>query len=420
MICPVCSHENPAGANFCSNCGNDLRDASPARSTAPSSYTPAHLAERIIAERHGLIGERKTVTVMFADVVDSTAAIAGADPEEAAHYLTTALDGMMEAIHHYEGTVNELRGDGLMALFGAPIAHEDHAVRAALAALAIPAAVSTATGGSAVTRVGLHSGEVLVRGVGNDLSVEYQALGPTVHLAARMESLAEPGTAYVTRDVWNLLDGRVESNHVGSMTVKGVGEPVDVYELTRALAVSPWEARSRLGLTDFTGRSDQLEVLLNRLDDAAPDGSVVAVVGDAGVGKSRLVYEFLGQVDRDVFTLLKTDGSPFETNTSYHPIKTLVHDWIENTSGSLESALEAIDPDLPGVIAAFNALLDRDAGSDWEDLAPQVRRRQTQTCTRKGVALFGGEQAARRGLRGSSLDRQRDRVGHRRSRGTLC
>lgn len=379
MTCPVCSHENASTANFCSNCGHNLREPVSAEPASPASYTPAHLAERILAERHALVGERKTVTVMFADVVDSTASIAGSDPEEAARYLTTALDGMMKAIHHYEGTVNELRGDGLMALFGAPIAHEDHAVRAAYAALAIPDAVSEATGGVAETRVGLHSGEVLVRGVGNDLSVEYQALGPTVHLAARMESLADSGSAYVTRDVLHLVEGRVETSHVGSMAIKGIAEPVDVYELTGTIGGSPWDARSRLGLTDFTGREKELDLLNRKLTAAeSGEGGVVTLVGGAGVGKSRLLYEFLNSVSVDVFTVLKAEGSPFEANTAYHPIKILVHNWIEETGGSLTGALEAIDPALLTTRPAFRSLLDRPVENGWSELSPQQRRRQTR------------------------------------------
>jgi len=316
---------------------------------------------------------------MFADVVDSTASIAGSDPEEAARYLTTALEGMMEAIHHYEGTVNELRGDGLMALFGAPIAHEDHAVRAAYAALAIPDAVARATGGAAETRVGLHSGEVLVRGVGNDLSVEYQALGPTVHLAARMESLADAGTAYVTRDVLLLVEGRVETSHVGNMSVKGISGPVDVYELTGTIGGSPWEARSRLGLTDFTGREKEMDLLGQKLQSLKSGrGGVVTLVGGAGVGKSRLLYELLRSAPADVFTILKAEGSPFETNTAYHPIKILVHNWIEETGGSLTGALDEIDPDLLTTRPAFAALLDHPVEDGWTELSPQQRRKQTR------------------------------------------
>ena len=217
------------------------------RDVSPASYTPKHLAERILAERHLIVGERKRVTVLFVDIVDSTASLQGADPEEADRYLTDALRGMMDAIHLYEGTVNTIRGDGVMALFGAPIAHEDHAVRAARSALAIPSAVAAATDGKARTRVGLHSGEVLVREVGNDLSIEYQAQGPTVHLAARMEGLAGPDKAYITDDVRRLIEGYIDTRRIGPTHLKGFSDPVDVFELTGTLESSPWRARASRG-----------------------------------------------------------------------------------------------------------------------------------------------------------------------------
>ena len=249
-VCSKCGHPIGTGQNFCGNCGYDLRDrAAASDDVSPASYTPGHLAQRILDQRHLMVGERKRVTVLFADIVGSTAAIENADPEEAATFLTDALGAMMDAVHRYEGTVNELRGDGIMALFGAPIAHEDHAIRACRAALDIPGEVAKVSGSTAKTRVGLHTGEVLVREVGNDLSVEYQALGPTVHLAARMEQLAETGTTYITNDVRRLVDGLIETRPIGERDVKGVSDPVEVFALTEALEASHWQARAARGLT---------------------------------------------------------------------------------------------------------------------------------------------------------------------------
>jgi class 3 adenylate cyclase len=166
---------------------------------APLAYTPAHLAEKIVTARPTLEGERKQVTVLFADLKDSTELIRGLDPEAAQQLLDPAIHCMMDAVHRFEGTVNQVLGDGIMALFGAPIAHEDHALRACYAALAMQAAMRTATeevrrtrGLELRMRVGLNSGEVVVRAIGNDLPMDYSAVGETTHLAARMEQLATP------------------------------------------------------------------------------------------------------------------------------------------------------------------------------------------------------------------------------------
>src|SRR5262245_52482869 len=168
---------------------------------APLTYTPSYLAEKILTARHALEGARKQVTVLFADFKGSTELIAGLDPEEARQLLDPALHVMMDAVQRYEGTVNQVLGDGIMALFGAPVAHEDHAVRACYAALAMQAAmrhyaedVRRSHGLELQARVGLNAGEVVVRGIGNDLHMDYSAVGPTTHLAARMEQLATPGS----------------------------------------------------------------------------------------------------------------------------------------------------------------------------------------------------------------------------------
>jgi tetratricopeptide (TPR) repeat protein len=184
----------------------------------------------------------------------------------------------------------------------------------------------------------------------------------------------------VTKDVLHLIEGRVETDHVGNMTVKGIAEPVEVYELTGSIGGSPWDARSRLGLTDFTGRHEEMALLQNKLGTAVESsrGGVVTLVGGAGVGKSRLLHEFLETVSAEVFTVLKAEGSPFEANTAYHPIKTLVNNWIEETGGSLTGALEAIDPSLLATRPAFISLLDRPVDDGWLELSPQQRRRQTR------------------------------------------
>ena len=195
----------------------------------PLAYTPAYLTEKILASRAALEGERKQVTVMFADITGSLALIEGLDPEEARQRLDPVLRLMMEAVHRYEGTVNQVLGDGIMALFGAPVAHEDHALRACYAALAMQAAlhrygdeVRRTQGLTVQIRVGLNSGDVVVQAIGNDLSMDYSAVGQTVHLAARMEQLATPGSILLPAATLHLVEGLVQVNAVGSVAVKGL------------------------------------------------------------------------------------------------------------------------------------------------------------------------------------------------------
>jgi class 3 adenylate cyclase len=269
---------------------------------APLAYTPSYLAEKILASRAALEGERKQVTVLFADLKGSTELIEGLDPEEARQLLDPALHVMMDAVHRYEGTVNQVLGDGIMALFGAPVAHEDHAVRACYAALAMQSAmrryaeeVRRSHGLEMQARVGLNSGEVVVRAIGNDLHMDYSAVGQTTHLAARMEQLATPGSIRLTAATLRLAEGLVQVNALGQFPVRGLTEPVEVFELTGSSTIRRrLQASAARGLTCFVGRQQELAALQQALERAgAGHGQVVAVVGEAGVGKSRLVYEFV-------------------------------------------------------------------------------------------------------------------------------
>src|SRR3989475_7616743 len=272
----------------------------PATAPAPLAYTPPYLVEKILTARSALEGERKQVTVLFADLKGSTELIRDLDPEAAQHLLDPALQRMMDAVHRYEGTVNQVLGDGIMALFGAPIAHEDHAVRACYAALAMQHAVGRYAeevrrqqGLDVLMRVGLNSGEVVVRAIGNDLHMDYTAVGQTTHLAARMEQLARPGTTFLTADTLRLVEGLVRITALGPIPVKGLLEPVEVYELVGASTLrGRFQAGMVRGLTRFVGRDQELATVQRALVQAgAGHGQVVALVGEAGVGKSRLVYE---------------------------------------------------------------------------------------------------------------------------------
>jgi class 3 adenylate cyclase len=237
------------------------RSRGPRRSgkvASPESYTPKHLAEKILTSKAALEGERKQVTVLFADLKGSMELLADRDPEEARQLLDPVLEHMMEAVHRYEGTVNQVMGDGIMALFGAPVAHEDHAVRACYAALRMQESVKRyAEGVRRVEgvpiriRVGLNSGEVVVRSIGSDLHMDYSAIGQTTHLAARMEQMADPGTVLLTADTLRLAEGFVQVQPLGAAAVKGLATPVEDLLSHRgkrgALLVSrrPWCAASR-------------------------------------------------------------------------------------------------------------------------------------------------------------------------------
>src|SRR5262245_26002198 len=232
--CPKCGEPNRPGAKFCRNCGqlmNHIPAASPAAVSgvlSPETYVPKHLAEKILASRQSLEGERKQVTVLFADIRGSTQLIEGRDPEEAQKLIDPVLRVMMESVHRYEGTVNQVLGDGIMALFGAPLAHEDHALRACYAALAMQeqmrryrANLGQSEEHGLQIGVGLNSGEVVVRSISNDLNVDYSALGHTTHLAARMQELAGGGAIIITAATLREVEGFVEVKSLGGVAAKG-------------------------------------------------------------------------------------------------------------------------------------------------------------------------------------------------------
>jgi class 3 adenylate cyclase len=272
--CPNCGTQVSATAKFCSECAHSLgvEPAAP-RFGSPESYTPKHLAERILTSKSALEGERKQVTVLFADLKGSMELLADRDPEEARKLLDPVLDHMMEAVHHYEGTVNQVMGDGIMALFGAPLAHEDHAVRACYAALRMQESVKRysedvrrSQGIEVQIRVGLNSGEVVVRSIGSDLHMDYTAVGQTTHLAARMEQLATPGSIRPTANTVRLAEGYVEIKALGPVPVKGLAEPVEMYEVLGAVGVrTRLHASVTRGLTQFVGRDAELDEALDVL-----------------------------------------------------------------------------------------------------------------------------------------------------------
>src|SRR5262245_34650761 len=333
--CAQCGAANTAGAKFCKKCGQRLA-AAPA--PPPQTYTPAHLAERILEVRGALEGERKQVTVLFADLKGSMELLADRDPEVARQILDPVLARMMDAVHRYDGTVNQVMGDGIMALFGAPLAHEDHAVRACYAALRMQESLKRyaddtrrAHGVEVQIRVGINSGQVVVGSVGSDLRMDYTAVGQTTHLAARMEQLATPGTVRLTGETVRLAEGYVEVRSLGPIPVKGLAEPIEIFELTGA-----GQARTRLqaaalrGFTRFVGRDAEIEHLRRVLGQAAAGrGQVVAMVGEAGVGKSRLVYEFTHSYRVQDWQILEASSVSYGKATSYLPVIDLLKGYFK-------------------------------------------------------------------------------------------
>jgi class 3 adenylate cyclase len=354
MRCPRCQHENRPGAKFCEECAAPLARActncgaqlsatakfcsecahpagpatspTPQRFRAPEGYTPKHLAEKILTSKTALEGERKQVTVLFADLKGSMELLADRDPEEARKILDPVLELMMEAVHRYEGTVNQVMGDGIMALFGAPLAHEDHAVRAGYAALQMQESAARYAEGifrshgvPLQIRVGLNSGEVVVRAIGSDLHMDYTAVGQTTHLAARMQQMATPGTILLGPATLQLAEGYFEVAARGPVAVKGLAEPVEVYALTgTSTPRTRLHAAAARGLTRFVGRDADIQQIRRALGLAHDGhGQLVAIVGEPGVEKSRLVYEFTHSHGTQDWLVLEAGSVAYGKTTSY-------------------------------------------------------------------------------------------------------
>ena len=397
MQCRRCQSENPAGGKFCGQCGARLEAWSEgaARFAAPERYTPKHLTERILTSKRALEGERKQVTVLFADLKGSMELLADRDPEEARRLLDPVLERMMEAVHRYEGTVNQVMGDGIMALFGAPLAHEDHGVRACYAALRMQDAVKRhaeeiqrSHGAPIQIRVGLNSGEVVVGAIGNDLRMDYTAVGQSTHLAARMEQAAMPGSILLTGATLRLAEGYVKVRPLGKLQVKGLAEPLDAYELIGAEAVrTRLQAAATRGLTRFIGRDAELERLQKAwARTAAGQGQLVAVVGEPGVGKSRLFYEFARSRPREPRLMLESGSVSHGKVTAYLPMIDLLKSYFKVDDRDDHRAIRekvtsrvfALDESLKSSVAPLLALLDTPfADAEWDKLDPLQRRSRT-------------------------------------------
>jgi class 3 adenylate cyclase len=315
--------------------------------------------------------------VLFADLKGSMELLADRDPEEARQLLDPVLERMMAAVHRYEGTVNQVMGDGIMALFGAPLAHEDHTVRACYAALAMQATVKQyaaevqrSHGVPIQIRVGLHAGEVVVRAIGNDLHMDYTAVGQTTHLAARMEQLALPGSILLTQAALRLVEGLVRVNTLGPVPIKGLANPVEVFELVGATALRRrLQAAVARGLSPFVGRQPEMEALQQALAQAgAGQGQVIALLGEPGVGKSRLVYEFLHAHQTQGWLRLESSSVSYGKATAYLPVCDLLKAYCQiedrdalrtvqaKVTGQILTLDATLQDTIPAVLALFEAL----------------------------------------------------------------
>jgi len=421
MKCPKCQHENTARAKFCEECAAPLTRtcancrsqvssaatfcphcshpltlfADDPRFSSPKIYTPQHIADKILISRALLEGERKQVTVLFADIKDSMELLVDRDPEDAAKLLDPVLERMIEAVHRYEGMVNRVMGDGIMALFGAPLAHEDHAVRGCYAALSMQETVARyaddvwrSHGVPVTIRVGLNSGEIVVSAIGNDLHMDYAVVGKTVHLAARMEQMARPGSVLTTANTVQLAEGYVAMKPLGPVPVKGLGDPIPIYEVTGAGAArTRLQAAAGRGLTRFVGREVELEQLRRAQQLAANGrGQVVALVGEPGVGKSRLVHEFVHSGRAAGWLVLESNSVSYGQATSYLPVIELLrnyfkikpHDSTRLIRETVTSKISALDPSLQDAIAPLLDLLDAlDDDHPFRSVDPLRHRQQT-------------------------------------------
>jgi class 3 adenylate cyclase/tetratricopeptide (TPR) repeat protein len=361
----------------------------------PLSYTPPYLAEKILTSKRALEGERKQVTVLFADLKASLELLADRDPEEAQAVLDPVLEHLLEAVHRYEGTVNQVMGDGIMALFGAPVAHEDHAVRACYAALAMQEAIRSYAeevrgkhGLPVHIRVGLHSGEVVVRAISNDLHMDYSAIGQTTHLAARMEQLAHPGSSLLTATTLRLAEACVQVTPLGPVAIKGLTSPVEVFELVGArptwARLQGFAARE---LTRFVGRQAECAILDRALERAgAGEGQLVSVIGELGVGKTRLCYEISRSALARGWLVLESSAVSYGQTSPYQPVIDMLkmyfqvetRDDTRKIRDKVIGKLMGLDVAFGPLLTAFLTLLDVPVeDSQWQILDHQHRRRRT-------------------------------------------
>jgi class 3 adenylate cyclase/tetratricopeptide (TPR) repeat protein len=353
--CPNCGSETLPEDEFCGECGQKLgkpEEFSPSQYAIPLSYTPRHLAEKILTSRNALEGERKHVTVFFCDMANSTSLAERIGPEPMHNLLHRFFALALNEVHRYEGTINQFLGDGFMALFGAPIAHEDHASRAVLVALGLQrtlqerdAELGKPYGVACMFRMGLNTGLVVVGSIGDNLRMDYSAIGDTTNLAARLQHHAEPGMILVSESTRRFVQGYIQLEPLPPVDVKGKAEPVTPYKVVgtrprRATLVD----RGERTLGQFAGRERELVVLGELVQQVeAGEGQVVGIVAEAGGGKSRLLFEFRQRLQDRRVTYLEAGCLSYGHSIPYHPIIEIVrHNCGITESDSAGTILEKV------------------------------------------------------------------------------
>jgi len=418
LACPQCGNMNPPGSKFCDECGHDLTVAA-APIVKPLSfdekleklqrYLPGDLTEKILAQKGKIEGERRQVTVMFCDLKGFTPLSEKLGEEKAYSIIDELFEMMVHKVHEYGGTVNKGTGDGIMALFGAPIAVEDAPQRAIRSALAIQREMTTFShklkeeneAPPIKMRVGIHTGHVVVGTIGNDLRVEFTALGDTVNLAARMEGLADPGTVYVTEDTFKLTEGIFRFEALGERQVKGKEQPVKAYRV-----IAPSTSRTRFdvsaerGLTPFVGRDKELELLLDGLERAkAGRGQAFSIIGEAGVGKSRFLYEFRKAIGSEDVNFLEGKCLSYSQNVSYHPVTDLLKSNFDIREGDedyhirdkVKKGLKQLGVDETSTLPYLLELLSvKDSGIDKIPMSPEGKKDRMIEAIRR-IVLKGSE-----------------------------
>jgi class 3 adenylate cyclase/ribosomal protein L40E len=419
LICTKCGAENLPGDSFCDQCGENL--TSPTEPSLEESsfdekiakiqkYLPKGLTEKILAQRDRIEGERKQVTVMFCDMEGFTNLSERLDPEEAYSIMDQVYEILIHKVHDYEGTVNEMTGDGIVALFGAPIALEDAPQRSIRSAMAIHREMTMFSDRinkekkgipPLKMRIGIHTGPVVVGTLGNDLRVEFKAVGDTVNLASRMEGLAEPGTTYVTGETFKLTEGLFRFEALGEKEVKGKEELVKVYRvIVPSTRRTRFDVSAERGLTPFVARERELELLLDGFERSkAGGGQAFSIMGEAGVGKSRLLYEFRKAVTNQYITFLEGKCLSYSRGVAYHPVMDILKSNfdIHEGDGDLEirekviRGLRILGVDEASTLPYVLELLSvKNSGIDEIPMSPEARKNRTVEAIKR-ITLKGSE-----------------------------
>jgi len=377
IICIECGYANSPSFKFCGECGHDLsrpEDVPPIDYNQPQSYTPKHLADKILTNRSAIEGERKLVTVLFADVANYTAMAEKLDPEQVHQLMDGCFKILMDEIHKFDGTINQFTGDGVMALFGAPVALENHAQKACYASLAIQNTINEYSekvkqdfGVDFKMRIGLNSGPVIVGAIGDDLRMDYTAVGDTTNLASRMEDLADSGAIVVSKKTYKIARDFFDFQPMGKVQVKGKDEPQITYQLIKVGEIETRiKASVAKGLTKFVGRKNSTATLNGAYEKVcAGFGQVVGIVGEAGEGKSRLLFEFARSMEGSDIIYLEGRCIHYGETLPYYPFIEILKKFcrIEDTDGEaayrqkLKGSILGLDPTFEAALPFLEDLL---------------------------------------------------------------